>query len=153
TKTKTRENKSVRLYVPPAALKEIREHFEGVATSLEKHFMLAPAKDFDPTDVALADQAAAALADVVHSSDTDCPYYACVMAGADLEDDAEFFGALDISQKAKTKVGGYDNPVLVTIYGPQNTLEGTKKIYEENHPTIGLMTNLGEDEVEAIDDY
>ena len=133
--------------MPEAARKHFAAHVKQVVPALEQRFALAPASEFDKRDVALAEKVAAALGGVTHSSDTECPYFACVMAGADLENDAEFFGALGVKKKDRTKVGGHDTPVLETTYGPQHTRDGEETTFEENTATLALMTQIDEDEL------
>ena len=108
--------------------------------SIGKYFDL---KD-DRNDAAMenARAVATALEGVVHSSDTDCDYYPCVLSGADPESDA-FFAALGVARDARFSVGGYDNPKLEVVRAGSG---------EGERSALALISRLGEYELGNISD-
>lgn len=80
---------------------------------------------------------------VVHSSDTDCEYFPCVLAGAAPDSDA-FFEATGIARDARTSVGGYDNPKLEVVLAGTG---GSKR------SALALITRLSESNLEEISEY
>jgi hypothetical protein len=124
------------LYVRPEARTDLAKYYAGAWAALELRFTLAPWSDAGK-DGKRADDIAAFLEGVVHSSDTDCEYYPVVLDGVDPAS-AAFFTALGIGAKERASVGGYDNPKL----------EVSKK-----KKTLQLLTRLGDDEFEELDEY
>lgn len=113
------------------------EAFESLGAYLELH---------DAANDAHMEKAravAATLEGVVHSSDTDCEYFPCVLAGADPGSDA-FFEAVGIARDARTSVGGYDNPKLEVV------VAGTDR---SKRSALALLTRLSESSLDEISEY
>ncbi len=116
--------------------------FPAAAAALEKHFVV----DTSPPEAerAFANEVAERLRTVTHSSESECPYFACVVSGVDLEDDRAFFGALGIGAREKARVGGREREMLSTAYGPVRR-GGT---YEEHTSTRELLTMISDEDLE-----
>ena len=124
------------IFLPPQALTSLVDASEGAGAALTTYMKIAPWPPRDwggsERDARLAEDTAAALDGVVHSSDTDTEYLPCVLHGVDMKG-PDLFAALGINEADRCEVGGYDNPKLsVTI--------ASKK-----HPPMRLMTNLTDD--------
>ena len=66
-----------RLFVVPAHRSDLLQYFEEMMGSLPRYFELGDAKE--GADLEAARAVAAKLEGVVHSSDTDCDYWPCVL--------------------------------------------------------------------------
>jgi hypothetical protein len=126
-----------RLLIVPEHRADLSENFEELMGSLPRYFELHDAKA--DADLEAARKVAAALAGVVHSSDTDCDYWPCVLEADDPASDA-FFAAVGVARDARASVSGWDNPKLEVVRSTER-------------PTIALLTRLNDDELQAIDDY
>jgi hypothetical protein len=129
------------LRLVPEHRAEIQEHYEEVTPSLSRYFALQDATEGD--DLAAAHGVAALLEGVVHSSDTDCAYYPCVLATVDPSSDA-FFAALGVARDARADVSGYDNPKLEVVRAGDG---------DERRPTFALLTRLGDYELQRLNEY
>ncbi|MBK8214467.1 MAG: hypothetical protein IPK71_12060 [Myxococcales bacterium] len=109
--------------------------------SIGKYFDLRDAENAAPIENARA--VAAALEGVVHSSDTDCDYYPCVLSGVDPDSDA-FFAALGVTRDARFSVGGYDNPKLEVVRAGSG---------EGERSALALLTRLGDYELGRLSEY
>jgi hypothetical protein len=130
------------LHLAPAHRRNLTEHFDDTMASLASYFTLedgSAAAD----DMKQASAVAAALEGVVHSSDTDCAYYPCVLTGAEPLDDS-FFAALGIARDAKARVSGWENPKLEVVAAGKG---------KGKRPALALITRLNEGELDELDDY
>jgi len=130
-----------RLYIVPEHRADLLRSFEEMMPSLSQYFELRDATDGEA--LAAARGIAALLADVVHSSDTDCEYYPCVLEADDPASDA-FFAAVGIARDARFSVSGWDNPKLEVVRAGDG---------EDRRPTFALLTRLNEYELERIHEY
>lgn len=126
-----------RLLLVPQHRAELLQHFEEMSGSLPRYFELHDAKD--GADLEAARAVAAKLDGVVHSSDTDCEYYPCVLEADDPTGDA-FFAALDVARDARASVSGWDNPKLEVVPSTERS-------------TLALLTRLNPGELEELDEY
>ena len=146
--TRKKQSKKARLFIPSAALQAIEQRYGEAAATLARHLTVSDDRGGIESAVAVADQAARALDGVVHTTDTDCPYFPIVLFGANLLDDDQFFGACGIDPDDEVNVGGDDQPRLETFFGPQ------RKPVGEVYPTVQLLTKLFDDyEWEHRDEY
>jgi hypothetical protein len=125
----------------PDHRKELTDALPEAFESIGKYFDLRDAPNDAHTENARA--VAAALEGVVHSSDTDCDYYPCVLSGADPDSDA-FFTALGVARDARFSVGGYDNPKLEVVRAGSG---------EGERSALALISRLGEYELGQISEY
>lgn len=125
----------------PDHRKELQDALPEAFASIGKYFDLRDAPNDAHTENARA--VAAALEGVVHSSDTDCDYYPCVLSGADPDSDA-FFAALGVARDARFSVGGYDNPKLEVVRAGSG---------EGERSALALISRLGEYELGQISEY
>ncbi|MFO0642439.1 MAG: hypothetical protein U0183_24635 [Polyangiaceae bacterium] len=125
----------------PDHRKELVDALPEAFESIGKYFDLRD----DRNDAAMenARAVAAALEGVVHSSDTDCDYYPCVLSGLDPDSDA-FFAALGVARDARFSVGGYDNPKLEVVRAGSGDGERS---------ALALISRLGDYELGNISDY
>jgi hypothetical protein len=126
----------------PAAREELVSSFEDTFASLANYFTLAEAADGDP-DFTAATEIAEGLAEVVCSSDVDCNYYACTLAGPDLGSD-EFFAAVGVGRDERQSVSGWDNPKLEVV--PAGDGDGER-------PAILLITWLNGVGLDRLEEY
>jgi hypothetical protein len=125
-----------RLHLVPQHRSDLLQYFEELMPSLSRYFEL---RDAGGDDLVAARRVAELLEGVVHSSDTDCEYYPCVLEAEDPAGDS-FFAAVGIARDARQSVSGWDNPKLECVRATER-------------PTIALLTRLNDDELEEIDDY
>lgn len=138
------------LHLHPDMRQEICETYGAAGAALAKYFAQPSAADKKPKkEMALASKVARELDGLYHSSEVDCFYYACVLTGADLLDDAAFYGAMGIGRDEKTTLGGHEQDKLETLAGPVRGERDDGTCYE----TVQLLTKLSDDELESIDDY
>ena len=121
--------------------KELTDGLPEAFASIGKYFDLRDASTDAHTKSARA--VAAELEGVVHSSDTDCDYYPCVLSGADPDSDA-FFAALGLTRDARISVGGYDNPKLEVVRAGTGAGERS---------ALALLSRLGEYELGRMSEY
>jgi hypothetical protein len=129
------------LSINPDHRKELAEYFDETLASLAKYVALEESADADDMQLALA--VAETLKGLVHSSDTDCEYYPCVLTGHNPLDDS-FFAALGITRAQRASVSGWDNPKLEVVAAGNGDAE---------RPAIALITRLNEGELEEISEY
>lgn len=129
------------LSLSPDHRAELEEFFEDTMASLGQYITLTDAGDDEA--FARARAIAAALQGVVHSSDTDCDYYPCVLRAMDPTSDG-FFDALGIARDARASVSGWDNPKLEAVRAGTGPGE---------RAPVALLTRLGDYELGRIGDY
>lgn len=129
------------LSLTPDHRKELNEYFEDTIASLGKYFAIEESAAGD--DMQHAQTVADILKDTVHSSDTDCSYYPCVLTGPNPLDDA-FFAALGVTRADRASVSGWDNPKLEVVAA------GTG---DNDRPALALITRLNDDDLEEISEY
>jgi hypothetical protein len=129
------------LALTPEHCAEVRKYYEQVAVAMGRYLELADAGE--GADLEAARSVAAELDGVVHSSDTDCDYYPCVLHAPDPTSDA-FFAALDIPRGAPTKVGGFDEIKLDVAQAGDG---------EGQRSAVALLTRLGEYEMGMLHEY
>lgn len=125
----------------PDHRRDLVEALPEAFESIGKYFELRDAQNDAHMESARA--VAAALAGVVHSSDTDCQYYPCVLTGPDPDSDT-FFAALGVARDARFSVGGYDNPKLEVVRA------GTG---HDERSALALLSRLGEHELTQLSMY
>lgn len=134
------------IYLHPEAWEHLKNYYDGAAAALEQYFVPTSEESKPSSEaIALADSVAGALEGVCYSTDTDCSYFACVLSGVDMENDSAFYGGVGIEQDLEVQIGGFDSLKLETMYGRTGG--------EEFTPTFDLLTGLGEDALEEIDEY
>ena len=120
---------------------ELVEAFASTFASVQKYFDVVDAKNDDAMEVARSIETS--LAGVLHSSDTDCEYYPCILSGPEPTSDA-FFASLGVTRDARCTMSGWDNPKLEVIRAGTGVGERS---------AFGLLTRLGDYEVEHWDEY
>ena len=146
-KASAKKTKAPTLYLEAGARAEIAEAYEGADEALKVYF--SPGDKAPAAAMALAKKVQKTLEGVLHATDVDCPYYACVLTGAELLDDEAFFGAMGIAQDAEATVGGYEYPKLETLAGREAGAPDDETTYD----TLQLLTKLGDDELDSLDEY
>ena len=112
-------------------------------TSFASYIPLVAGAPAEGDDMAQAEDIAASIADVVHSSDIDSSYYPCVLLGAEPLDDS-FFAALGIARDAIANVSGFENPKLEVVAA------GTGK---GQRSALQLITRLSDFHLEKLSEY
>jgi hypothetical protein len=131
--------KRASLFLSAKTRSDLGAYYETTLSAFEKYFSIQPWPEGD-RNAALADEVGAALDDVRVSTDCDCRLYPCVIEGVGAEEE-DFFRALGISPGEELQ-GQHDKyPRLVVA--PK----------DETSSTTQLLSGLGEESFESIEEY